>query len=117
MGPRFIGPFEIIEKIGAVAYKLDLPEELSGIHPTFHVSQLRKCLADEAAHVPLDDVTVDDKLNYVEEPVAILDKKEKRLRNKVIPLVRVQWKHRKGTESTWETKEEMRRFYPALFED
>ncbi|KAI3670567.1 hypothetical protein L1987_87905 [Smallanthus sonchifolius] len=82
LSPRFVGPFRIMARVGEVAYRLDLPDELSGIHPTFRVSHLRKCLADESAHVPLADIEVDNSLNYIEEPVAILDKKEKRLRNK-----------------------------------
>ncbi|KAI3825912.1 hypothetical protein L1987_07642 [Smallanthus sonchifolius] len=102
--------------VGEVAYRLELPDELSGIHPTFHVSHLRKCLADESAHVPLTDIEVDNSLNYIEEPVAILDRKEKRLRNKIIQLVKVQWKHRKGSEATWETETEMRESYPQLFD-
>ena len=76
LGPRFVGPLPIVQKVESVAYKLDLPEELNGIQPTFHVSHVRKCLVDNEAHVPLDDVVIDDKLNYVEEPVAILDRKE-----------------------------------------
>jgi hypothetical protein len=115
LSPRFIGPFKIIARVGAVAYKLDLPDELRGIHPTFHVSHLRKCLADKEAHVPLNDIEVDEKLNYVEEPVAIIDKKEKQLRNKTIKQVKVQWRHRKGSEATWESEEEMREHYPHLF--
>ncbi|KAI3695416.1 hypothetical protein L1987_78413 [Smallanthus sonchifolius] len=76
--------------------------KLSGIHPTFHVSHLRKCLADDTAHIPYDEIEVDNSLNYVEEPIAILDRSEKQLRNKSIPLVKVQWKHRKGSKATWE---------------
>ncbi|KAD3336983.1 hypothetical protein E3N88_32503 [Mikania micrantha] len=102
-------------RVGKVAYRLDLPEELNGIHPTFHVSHLRKCLAEEQAHVPLDDIEVDDRLNYIEEPVDIVDTKEKQLRNKTVRQVRVQWKHRKGSDTTWETEDEMRRLYPHLF--
>ncbi|KAI3821409.1 hypothetical protein L1987_08976 [Smallanthus sonchifolius] len=116
LSPRFIGPFRIMARVGEVAYRLELPDELSGIHPTFHVSHLRKCLADESAHVPLTDIEVDNSLNYIEEPVAILDRKEKRLRNKVIQLVKVQWKHRKGSEATWETETEMKESYPQLFD-
>ncbi|KAI3670854.1 hypothetical protein L1987_87496 [Smallanthus sonchifolius] len=107
----------IEERVGSVAYRLQLPDALAGIHPTFHVSHLRKCLADATEHVPLDDIVVDDKLNYVEEPVAKLDKKEKRLRRKVIHIVKVQWKHRKGSEATWEPKADMRESYPHLFPD
>ena len=115
LSPRYVGPFKIIARVGEVAYRLELPNELSGIQPKFHVSHLRKCLADEEAVVPLSDIEVDDKLNYVEEPVMILDRKEKRLRNKVIKQVKVQWKHRKGSEATWEAEDEMKELYPHLF--
>ncbi|KAK1435339.1 hypothetical protein QVD17_01100 [Tagetes erecta] len=115
LSPRFIGPFKIIARVGNVAYRLELPEELTGIHNTFHVSYLRKCLADETSYVPLNDIEVDDKLNYVEEPVRIIDRKVKQLRNKVINQVKVQWKHRKGSDATWESEDEMRNYYPHLF--
>ncbi|GJZ74863.1 putative reverse transcriptase domain-containing protein [Tanacetum coccineum] len=72
--PRFVGPFEIIEKVGSMAYRLDLPEELNGVHDTFHVSNLKKCLADPTLQVPLDEIQVDDKLNFMKEPVEILEK-------------------------------------------
>ncbi|KAK1423394.1 hypothetical protein QVD17_18696 [Tagetes erecta] len=116
LSPRFIGPFKIINRVGQVAYRLELPEELNGIHNTFHVSYLRKCLADETACVPLNDIEVDEKLNYVEKPVAILDYKVKQLRNKEISQVKVQWKHRRGSDTTWEAEEEMRKYYPELFQ-
>ncbi|KAD5507502.1 hypothetical protein E3N88_15205 [Mikania micrantha] len=116
LSPRFIGPFRIMARVGKVAYRLNLPDELSEIHPTFHVSHLRKCLADDVAYVPLSDIEVDERLNYIEEPVAIVDTKEKQLRNKVIRQVKVQWKHRKGSEATWETEDGMKRLYPHLFE-
>ncbi|KAI3828159.1 hypothetical protein L1987_02256 [Smallanthus sonchifolius] len=115
LSTRFIGPFKILARVGEVAYRVELPDELSEIHQTFHVSHLRKCLADESAHVPLDDIEVDNSLNYIEEPVSILDRKEKRLRNKVIQLVKVQWKHRNVSEATWETETEMKDSYPDLF--
>jgi hypothetical protein len=86
LGPRFIGPFDVTTRVGKIAYKLNLPEELSDIHPTFHV--LRKCLADEDTYISYEDIKMDKRLNYAEEPVAILDSKEKRLRNKVIKLVK-----------------------------
>ncbi|GKB00269.1 putative reverse transcriptase domain-containing protein [Tanacetum coccineum] len=73
LAPSFVGPFEIIEKVGPVAYRLDLPEELNGVHDTFHVSNLKKCLVDPTLQVPLDEIRVDDKLNFVEEPVEILE--------------------------------------------
>ncbi|KAJ9557909.1 hypothetical protein OSB04_012523 [Centaurea solstitialis] len=112
LGPRFIRPFKAIACVGKVAYRLELPPELSQIHNTFHVSQLRKCLADELAHIPIDDIQVDERLNYAERPIAILERKTKTLRSKEIGLVKVQWEHRKGSEWTWEPEAEMRANYP-----
>ncbi|GKB84078.1 putative reverse transcriptase domain-containing protein [Tanacetum coccineum] len=80
IAPRFVGPFEIVEKLGPVAYQLDLPEELNGVHDTFHMSNLKKCLADPTLQVPLDEIRVDDKLNFVEEHVEILEREFKKLK-------------------------------------
>ncbi|KAJ9565504.1 hypothetical protein OSB04_001470 [Centaurea solstitialis] len=113
---KFIGPFEIVARVGRVAYRLELPPELSQIHDTFHVSQLRKCLADESAFVSLEDIEVDEWLNYAEKPIAVLERKTKTLRNKEVGIVKVQWEHRKGSEWTWEPEEEMRRNQPELFQ-
>ncbi|GJS94096.1 putative reverse transcriptase domain-containing protein [Tanacetum coccineum] len=90
LAPRFIGPFEIIEKVGPVAYMLDLPEELNGIHDTFHVSNLKKCLADPTLQVPLDEIRVDDKLNFMEERMEILEREFKKLKRSRIAIVKVQ---------------------------
>ncbi|KAJ9547266.1 hypothetical protein OSB04_019809 [Centaurea solstitialis] len=117
LSPRYIGPFRITECIGAVAYKLDLPVELGGVHNTFHVSNLRKCLADPETAIPLQDIEVDQNLNFVEEPVAVMDRKIRKLRNKEIVLVKIQWKFHKGQEATWEAESEMRTKYPYLFSD
>ena len=103
--------------MGKVAYRLDLPTELSQIHNTFHVSQLRKCLEDALAVVPFEEIQVDGSLNYIERPVAILDRKSKDLRNKIVELVKVQWQHRKGSEWTWEPSDEIMEHYPELFQD
>ncbi|KAJ9537987.1 hypothetical protein OSB04_030720 [Centaurea solstitialis] len=116
LGRRFIRPFEIVARVGKVAYRLELPPELSQIHDTFHVSQLRKCLADESAFIPLEDIEVDERLNYAEKPIAVLERKTKTLRNKAIGIVKVQWEHRKGSEWTWEPEDEMRRNHPELFQ-
>ncbi|GJR02546.1 putative reverse transcriptase domain-containing protein [Tanacetum coccineum] len=78
LAPRFVGPFEIVEKVGPVAYRLDLPKELNGVHDTFHVSNLKKCLADPTLQVPLDEIQLDAKLNFVEEPMEILEKESLR---------------------------------------
>ncbi|XP_021980777.1 uncharacterized protein LOC110876927 [Helianthus annuus] len=115
LGPRYIGPFKILARVGKVAYRLELPPALDGIHNTFHVSQLRKCLADETALVPLDDIELDEGLNYVERPIAVKDFKVKNLRNKAVRQVLVQWQHRKGSDLTWEAEDEMRKHYPFLF--
>nr|GEV72146.1 putative reverse transcriptase domain-containing protein [Tanacetum cinerariifolium] len=89
LNPRYVGPFKVLEKIGKVAYKLELPEELSRVHNTFHVSNLKKCHADEPLAVPLDGLHFDDKLYFIEEPVEIMDRKVKRLKRSRIPLVKV----------------------------
>ncbi|KAJ9546706.1 hypothetical protein OSB04_019249 [Centaurea solstitialis] len=93
---------KIIERIGAVAYRLELPDELRGVHHTFHVSNLRKCLVEPDAAIPLQEIRVDPKLNFVEEPIAVVDQKIRKLRNKEICLVKIQWKFHKGQECTWE---------------
>ncbi|GJT57828.1 putative reverse transcriptase domain-containing protein [Tanacetum coccineum] len=95
LAPRFVGPFEIIEKVGPVAYRLDFTEELNGLHDTFHVSKL-KCLADPTLQVPLDEIRVDDKLNFVEEPVKILEKEFKKLKHSRIAIVKVRWNSKRG---------------------
>ncbi|GJZ16413.1 hypothetical protein Tco_0552090 [Tanacetum coccineum] len=89
LAPRFVGPFEIIEKVGPVAYQLDLPEELNNVHDTFHVSNLKKCLADATLQVPLDEIQVDAMLNFVEEPVEILEREFKKLKRSRITIVKV----------------------------
>nr|GFC25480.1 putative reverse transcriptase domain-containing protein [Tanacetum cinerariifolium] len=89
LNPRYVGPFKVLERIRDFAYKLDLPGELSRVHNTFHVSNLKKCHADEPLAVPLDGLHFDDKLHLVEEPVEIVDRKVKRLKKSLILLFKV----------------------------
>ncbi|TLX69655.1 transposase family protein, partial [Labilibacter sediminis] len=115
LGPRFIGPFEILERVGDQAYKLDLPPELEGIHNVFHVCYLRRCLSEEPSVLPLEELRVDESKRLVEEPVAILDRETKKLRKKRVKLVKVQWKNKHGGDMTCEMEDEMRKRYPQLF--
>ena len=115
LAPRFVGPFEITERIGKVAYRLRLPQELSNVHDTFHVSNLKKCLADPTLQVPLDEICVDEKLNFVEEPVEILEREVKKLKRSRIAIVKVRWNSKRGPEFTWEREDQMRLKYPHLF--
>ncbi|GJZ12377.1 hypothetical protein Tco_0547607 [Tanacetum coccineum] len=112
LAPRYVGPFEILERIGPVAYRLRLSEELSGVHDTFHVSNLKKCLADASLHVPLDEIKVDKTLRFVEEPVEIMDHEIKSLKRSKISLMKVRWNSKCGSEFTWERKDYMKSKYP-----
>ncbi|GJX34459.1 putative reverse transcriptase domain-containing protein [Tanacetum coccineum] len=100
LNPRYVGPFKVLEKVGEVAYKLELPEELSRVHDTFHVSNLKKCYADEPLAVPLDGLHFDDKLQFIEEPVKIVDCEIKPLKRSRIPLVKARWNSKRGLEFT-----------------
>ncbi|GJZ00314.1 putative reverse transcriptase domain-containing protein [Tanacetum coccineum] len=117
LSPRFVRPFKIIEKVGHVAYRLDLPEELNGVHDTFHVSNLKKCLVDPTLQVPLNEIRVDVKLNFVGVPVEILKREFKKLKRSRIAIVKVRWNLKCGPEFTWECEDQMKLKYPHLFSD
>ncbi|GJT82933.1 hypothetical protein Tco_1057275 [Tanacetum coccineum] len=106
---------KVLGKVGEVAYKLELSEELSRVHNTFHVSNLKKCYADEPLAVPLDGLHFDDKLQFVEEPVEIVDREVKRLKRSRIPLIKVRWNSKRGPEFTWEREDQFKKKYPHLF--
>ncbi|GJT53287.1 putative reverse transcriptase domain-containing protein [Tanacetum coccineum] len=100
---RYVGPFEIVERVGPVAYRLKLPQELSCVHDTFHVSNLKKCLAEPDVQVPLDEIEIDENLRFVEEPIEIVERDVKKLKRRRIPLVKVRWNSRPEMRNTWET--------------
>ncbi|XP_019258040.1 PREDICTED: uncharacterized protein LOC109236325, partial [Nicotiana attenuata] len=112
LSPRFIGPFEVLRLVGEVAYELALPPSLSGVHPVFHVSMLRKYHADLSHVLDFSTIQLDESLGYEEEPVAIIDRQDRQLRSKRIPAVRVQWRGQPVEEATWESEEDMRSRYP-----
>ncbi|GJW80080.1 putative reverse transcriptase domain-containing protein [Tanacetum coccineum] len=117
LAPRYVGPFEIVECVGPVAYRLKLPQELSCVHDTFHVSNLKKCLAEPDVQVPLDEIEIDENLRFVEEPIEIVERDVKKLKRRRIPLVKVRWNSRQGAEYTWEHEDQFRMKYPHLFSE
>ncbi|XP_052185292.1 uncharacterized protein LOC127796932 [Diospyros lotus] len=117
LNPRYTGPYDIVERIGPVAYRLTLPLALSNIHDVFHVSQLRKHEPDSSQIMPAEAIEIQENLSYVEKPVSILDRRDQVLRNKSIPLVQVLWRNPISEEITWEQEEDMKLNYPYLFED
>ncbi|XP_059627120.1 uncharacterized protein LOC132269918, partial [Cornus florida] len=112
LSPRFIGPFEILDRVGEVAYRLALPPQLDRVHNIFHVSMLRKYEPDPSHILSWVDVDIDEDISYEEGPVQILDTQQNVLRNKTIPMVKVLWRHHEVDEATWELEQEVRSKYP-----
>ncbi|GKB94958.1 putative reverse transcriptase domain-containing protein [Tanacetum coccineum] len=115
LAPRYMGQFEIVECVGPVAYQLKLSQELNCIHDTFHLSNLKKCLVESDIQVPLEEIEIDENLDFVEEPIEIVDRDVKKLKRRRIPLVKVRWNSRQGAEYTWEREDQFKTKYLHLF--
>ena len=115
LSPRFIGSFQILDRVGAVAYRIALPPSLSGIHNVCRVTMLCKYVSDPTHVLSYEHLQLDQDLFYREKPVRILDRKDKVLRNRTVPLVKVLWRNSKSEEATWELESDMRTRYPELF--
>ena len=117
LSPRYIGPYVIVDKVGEVAYRVRLMSELANIHDVFHVSMLRKYIANPSHIFMEEPIQLKENLNYEEHPVEILDCSDQVLRNKVISLVKILWRSHTVEEATWEQEAQMRHQYPHLFPD
>ncbi|GJW09771.1 hypothetical protein Tco_1575598 [Tanacetum coccineum] len=113
LNPRYIGPFKILAKVGTVAYQLELLEQLSRVYSTFRMSNLKRCLSDETQVISLDEIQIDDMFHFIEEPVEIMDREVKRLKQSRIPIVKVRWNSRRGLEFTWECEDQFQKNNPV----
>ncbi|PKU80594.1 hypothetical protein MA16_Dca011718 [Dendrobium catenatum] len=116
LSPRYVGPFEISERVGSVAYRLIFPSHMSGVHNVFHISPLRKYIADEAQKISIESIDIQLNPTLIDEPEKIIDYDVKQLRSREIPYVKVLWKHGSEKDATWEKESEMRESYPLLFD-
>ncbi|GKE30010.1 hypothetical protein Tco_1445394 [Tanacetum coccineum] len=115
LNPRYVRPFKVLENRWIVAYQDWLPQELSRVHNTFHVSNLKKCYSDKPLAVSLEGLHIDDKLHFLEEPLEIMDQEVKRLKQIHIPIVKVRWNSRRGPKFTWEREDQFQKKYLHLF--
>ncbi|GJW81029.1 putative reverse transcriptase domain-containing protein [Tanacetum coccineum] len=115
LNPRYIGPFKILPKEGTIAYRLELPEQLSRVHSTFRVSNLKRCLSDETQVILLDEIQINGTLHFIEEPIEIMEREVKRLKQSRIPIVKVCWNSRRGPEFTLECEDQFQKKYPYPF--
>ncbi|GJZ38250.1 hypothetical protein Tco_0584441 [Tanacetum coccineum] len=115
LNPRYIRHFKVLAKVGTFAYRLELLDQLNRVYSTFHVSNLKKYFSDEPLAIPLDEIQIDDKLNFIEEPVEIMDHEVKHLKQSRIPMVKVRWNSRRGPEFTWEREDQMQKKVPSSF--
>ena len=116
LAPRYIGPFEILDRVEGVSYRLALPPWMSQVHPIFHVSMLQKYVSDPTHILLVQDISVGEDVTYEEEPIAIIDRETRRLRNKDITMVKVQWHRHSPEKCTWETEHAMMDQYRQLFQ-
>ncbi|XP_057543885.1 uncharacterized protein LOC130823278 [Amaranthus tricolor] len=115
LSPKFIGAYEVTEKVGKVAYRLALPNELGKVHDVFHISQLKRYVSDKSHVLDPEPLDLDENLSYEEKPIKILDSKVRSTRKKDIKMVKVLWANQRKQETTWETEDSMREKYPHLF--
>ncbi|XP_020679257.1 uncharacterized protein LOC110097307 [Dendrobium catenatum] len=115
LSPRYVEPFEIIERIGKSSYRLLLSDQLSDVHNIFHISSLRKWISDYDKKLSADEIEIQENLQYKEEPEKILAYDVRKLRNKQIPMIKDLWKRRTAREATWKKESDMRQSYQYMF--
>ena len=115
LSPRYVGPYNILKRIGKVTYELELPAKLAAVHPVFHILILKRCVGDQYSIVKLKSVVVKDSLSYEDVPVEILDRQVRRLRNKEVASFKVLWRSQSVEGATWEAEAAMKAKYPFLF--
>ena len=117
LSPRYIGPFEILDRVGAVAYRLTLPPSLENVHNVFHVSMLRKCLIDPEQTIELPpQQQLEKDLSYAEHPIKILGIQDQKLRNRTMRFIKIQWSRHSKEEATWELESEMKKYFSQIFD-